>query len=248
MLVKPSHAVLLRNRFKERVPQIPIIFNQPNFEDFQTYTGVSMNDVFISGVPFFDKYFKETPIAGNHLVYIDHPYYEEGFANWSLEHHRRIAESLFEFAERERVKLFIKLHPRSRRDLWERYEFNKEFVEVIQKGDYTELYLSAKLILGYSSSLINGFLCAKKNVVLLGWNPKPYIEGADFSLTGLCHTSMRIEDLATKYNYWLNQNLALNNEENYQKFLMKFNYPFDGKATDRIISILKNPSDREQLC
>ena len=82
----------------------------------------------------------------------------------------------------------------------------------------------------------------KKNVVILGWNPDPHIEGADFSKTGLCHSSMHIEDLNTKYSYWVQHNLAVENEANYQAFLKKYNYPFDGKASQRIIQALKDPS------
>ncbi|HEX7905928.1 MAG TPA: polysialyltransferase family glycosyltransferase [Chitinophagaceae bacterium] len=241
MLSNRSHTVLLKNRFKERIPKVPIIFNQPNFEDFETYTGVTKNDVYISGVPFFDKYHQYIPTTDDYIVYIDHPYYEEGIANWTKDHHQYITEKLFEFAENKKVRLFIKLHPRSNKKLWDVLNHNKEYVQLLQTGDFTELYLGAKLILSYSSTLVNGFLCAKKNVVLLGWNPEPHIEGADFTLTGLCHASLSIKDLITQYEYWLAHNLAIDNEEKYLRFLEKYNYPFDGKAAERIINLLHDP-------
>lgn len=244
MLFASGHTVLLKNRFKERVPKVPMIFNQPNLEDFETYTGINKNEAYITGVPFFDGYYREKANEGDYLVYIDHPYYEEGIAGWTLEHHRHVARHLFEFVEKRKVRLFIKLHPRSDRKLWDSYSYNKEYIQILQAGDFTDLYLSAQLILGYSSSLINGFLCAKKNVVVLGWNPEPHIEGADFSLTGLCHASLHLEDLMTKYDYWISHNLAVGNEAEYRKFLMKFNYPYDGRATERIIRVLLDPEDR----
>ena len=248
MMRHSSHKVLLHNKFKERVPKIPIIFNQPNFEDFESYTGVKKTDVFISGVPFFDKYYRSNPSSNNYVVYIDHPYYEENIANWTKQHHSYIVKYLFEFAENKKIKLFIKLHPRSNPELWLKFSHNKEYIIFLQEGDFTELYLGATLILSYSSSLVNGFLCAKKNVVLLGWNPEPHIEGSDFSLTGLCHVSFDIKDLYNHYSYWLANNLAIKNEEKYSQFLKKYNFPFDGKATERIIGVLQNPPYNNLAC
>jgi hypothetical protein len=244
MLGSPSHKVLLKSKFPERIPKVPIIFNQPNFDDFQTYTGVKKEDVYISGVPFFDRYHPDNTSTGDYVVYIEHPYYEESLAEWTLDHHRTVAEHLFNFAEKRKCPLYIKLHPRSDKKLWEGHTFNSEYVTILQNGDYTDLYLNAKLILGYSSSLINGFLCAKKNVVLLGWNPVPHIEGADFSTTGLCHSSLYPEELEQKFEYWLSHNLAVDNEVNYNNFLIKFNFPFDGRAVDRIIKVLEDPAHR----
>ena len=221
MLFKSAHAVLLQTKFKERIPLVPIIFNQPNYEDFESYTGARKEEVFFSGVPFFDNYYAEQPLSDDYLVYIDHPYYEDSLAGWTRAHHENIANQLFKFAEKNKVLLYIKLHPRSNKTIWDGYRFNEKYIKILQNGDFRDLYLKAKLIFGYSSSLINGFLCAKKNVVILGWNPDPHIEGADFSKTGLCHSSMHIEDLNTKYSYWVQHNLAVENEANYQAFLKK---------------------------
>jgi hypothetical protein len=243
MLLKSSHEVLLHTRFKERIPAIPIVFNEPNYEDFESYTGASKDEVFFPGVPFFDKYFRTTYATSDYLVYIEHPYYEDNLANWTLAHHGFIAKRLFAFAEKNKVKIYIKLHPRSDKKLWDAYDFNRDYIEILQgPGDFTELYLNAKLIVAFSSSLVNGFLSIKKNVVLVGWNPEPHIEGADFSKTGLCHASLHIEELDTKYEYWLSHNLTIENEANYVAFLKKYNYPFDGKASQRIIQALKDPA------
>jgi len=243
MLRRSSHEVLLHSKFTERIPVIPIVFNEPNYEDFESYTGASKEKIFFPGVPFFDQYYRDSYSTADYLVYIEHPYYEDQLANWTFEHHQFVARKLFAFAEKNKVKIYIKLHPRSDLKIWEGYTYNKEYIEIIQSGDdLTFLYLQAKLILGFSSSLLNGFLSVKKNVVLIGWNPEPHIEGTDFSSTGLCHASLDINELDTKYQYWLNHNLAVENELNYQAFLKKYNYPFDGKARQRIIQVLLDPA------
>jgi hypothetical protein len=72
-------------------------------------------------------------------------------------------------------------------------------------------------------------------VVLLGWQPEPGIFGADFSKTGLCHISLHPTDLEAKFDYWSRHNLSKGKEFEYQKFLQRFNYPFDGKAGERVI-------------
>jgi hypothetical protein len=102
-----------------------------------------------------------------------------------------------------------------------------------------KLYLSSKLIIGYSSSLITGLLCAKKNIVNIGWHPTPQIFGVNFSKYNICHQSLNIEDLESSFDYWILNNLAELNENDYKSFINKFNYPFDGKATERVINSFK---------
>jgi CDP-glycerol glycerophosphotransferase (TagB/SpsB family) len=241
MLLEAPNKVLTYNRFPERVPHKCIVFNKVNYEEFELYTGVSEKDSVLTGVPFFDKYFRPLPQEKEYVVYIDHPYYEENLIGWNKEHHDKISDLLFRFANKTKIRLYIKLHPRSDKSLWENGRYHKDYVTIIQQGDYTDLFLEAKLILGFSSSLITGFLCAKKNIVFLGWHPEPQIFGYDFSKTSLCHFSMNPHELLSKYEYWSSHNLTKENEEAYQAFLHKFNYPFDGKATQRVIdAIIKN--------
>jgi CDP-glycerol glycerophosphotransferase (TagB/SpsB family) len=238
MLKTAPNKVLANNIFRERVPWKSIVFNETNFEEFSLYTGISKEDAILSGVPFFDDYYRERQEAKNHIVYIEHPYLEEGILGWTEEHHQLIAESLCRFAKERQLKLYIKLHPRSKLERWEQYECDGKYVQIIQTGDFTDLYLEAKVILGFSSSLINGFICAKKNVVLLGWHPEPHIFGVDFSKSGLCHVSYSVEDLAEKYDHWVNHNLLDENEASYKVFLKRFNQPFDGKATQRVLQAI----------
>lgn len=235
MLKGVPNKVLAHCKFSERVPDKAIVFSKKNYTQFELYTGISMSDAVLTGVPFFDKYFAEEVKEEDHIVYIDHPYLEEKLFIWTKEHHQKIANSIFEFAELNRVKVYIKLHPRSDSKIWNQYSYNKNYVEILQQGDFTDLYIKSKLILGFSSSLLTGFLCAKKNVVLLGWHPEPRVVGADYSKTGLCHYSDSVSDLSEKYEYWVANNLAIDNEELYQNYLKEFNYPFDGKATERVI-------------
>jgi hypothetical protein len=230
--------VLRKNIFRERVPDHLIVFSQINFEVVQLYTGIKKEDAFLTGLPFFDKYFSPSAVVHDYVVYIEHPYLEGNLLGWTPVHHKQIADELFEFAEKNKVKLYIKLHPVSNNSNWQSYSYNKEYVEIIQHGDFTQLYLEAKLILGFSSSLITGLLCAKKNIVLLGWHPEPGIFGNDFSKTGLCHVSFSPSELNTKYQYWVNHNLAQENEIAYNEFLTNCNYPFDGKATERVLKII----------
>jgi hypothetical protein len=238
MLFDPPNKVLARTIFPERVPDRSIVFNRSNFDEYALYTGIKEIQATFSGVPFFDKYFTENRQINNHIVYVEQPYLEPKLLNWDDNHHRKIANAFYHFARETGIKVYIKLHPRSDYSLWSRYSFDSSLVEVIQFGEFTELYLSARLILGYSSSLIAALLCAKKNVVLLGWHPKPEIFGSDFSEKGLCHVSFYPEELSTKYASWTSHNLAEENEGAYYNFLFQFNYPFDGKATERVLSTI----------
>ena len=238
MLKNAPNKVLSKNLFRERIPWRSIVFNETNFEEYSLYTGIGKQDAVFSGVPHFDHYFRESQQLKDHIVYIDHPYLEEGLLGWTEEHHQQIASALFHFAEEKQIKLYIKLHPRSNLEYWKRYARSEKYIQIIQTGDYTDLYLDSRLILGYSSSLLNGFLCAKKNVVLLGWHPQPQIFGADFSKTGLCHISYKTDELYKNYDYWLANNLSEKNETAWMEFMQKYNYPFDGKATQRVVNII----------
>ncbi|HXB41281.1 MAG TPA: polysialyltransferase family glycosyltransferase [Bacteroidia bacterium] len=224
--------------FRERVPKYSIVFSRSNFKEYQLYTGANESDVIFTGVPSFDHFYRNEIKTGDHVVYIEHPMFEEKLLNWSSKHHKKIAHFLFDFANSKKVLIYIKLHPRSDIELWRSYHLNSPYFKIIQEGDYTELYLSSKLILGYSSSLLTGFICAKKNVVNIGWHPEPRIYGVDFAKYGLCHQSLNILDMETKFDSWVSVNLCLNHETEYQKFILDFNYPFDGKATERIIKTI----------
>lgn len=240
MLSASPNKVLSKNLFRDRVPDRAIVFSQINFEAFELYTGLPRKDAIFTGVPFFDRYYRSNPTMHDHVVYIEHPYLEYKLLGWTKEHHKHVAQTLNDFAVSRKMKLYIKLHPFSELENWSDYLLNKEYVEILQQGDFTQLYLSAKLILGFSSSLVTGFLCAKKNIVLLGWHPEPKIFGADFSETDLCHRSFSTGDLESKFDYYEANNLSEKNELKYQEFLKKFNYPFDGKATERVIGAIVN--------
>jgi hypothetical protein len=241
MLKGSPNKILAHNKFSERVPDFSIVFNKANYEEYALYTGIKETKAGFTGVPFFDNYYRNNLQEKDHIVYIDHPYLEEKILGWTEQHHKKISEALFSFAERSKMKLYVKLHPRSEKKRWLEYKFNPENVQILQAGDFTELYLSAKVILGFSSSLMIGLLSAQKNVVLLGWHPQPKIFGFNFSKTGLCHVSYHPEDLFTKFELWKSQNLSKDNSEAYHKFIKEYNYPFDGKATQRVIkAIIEN--------
>jgi hypothetical protein len=240
MLKGSPNKVLSHNIFRQRVPQKAIVFNQPNFHEFALYTSITEQDAILSGVPYFDKYYRPSLVEEDYVVYIEHPYFEENLIGWTEEHFNQVAKALSDFAVSKKAVVYVKLHPRSNKKLWDKMNFDSTYIKILQVGDFTELFLKAKLILGYSSSLITGLLCAKKNIVLLGWHPKPHIFGADFSKTNLCHLSFSISDLSGKYESWLEHNLAIDNADAYDQFLHQFNYPFDGKATARVIDAIKS--------
>lgn len=229
----------LRNiTFPERVPKFAITFNENNFEEYKLYTDANPKSALYTGVPMFDAYHRSRNAVENGVVYIEHSYLEFNLLGWSAQHHKKIAETLFRFANETHTRLLVKLHPRSDLKRWESYKLQSDFFEVVQHGDFTERYLSAKIILGYSSSLITGLLCARKNIVLLGWHPQPRIFGADFTKTGLCHSSMDVNDIFVKWEDWIAQNLTVKHADLYNNFIKKYNYPFDGCATDRIIQTI----------
>lgn len=238
MLLKTPNKALADCIFPERTPFKAIVFNKPNFEQFQVYTGIMEDKAAFTGVPIFDHFYSKAPAEGNHITYIEHPYLEAGILSWTPGHHQNIARHLYDFSIKRKIKILVKLHPASDISLWKSYAFEPEFFEIVQSGDYTKPMLESKLILGYSSSLINGFLCAKKNVVLLGWHPQPGIAGADFSKTGLCHVSLSPNDLETKFDFWMSHNLAKGKDAAYMEFLKEFNFPFDGRAGERVLEAI----------
>ncbi|MBS1645325.1 MAG: hypothetical protein JST36_09835 [Bacteroidetes bacterium] len=230
--------VLANNIFEERVPENCIVFNRKIREQFAVYTGLKESDALLTGIPFFDKYHRSLPISKDYIVYIDHPYCEDGIFGWGKEHHASVAAQLFAFAERRNLKVLIKLHPRSNKQLWESYSFDASLVQLLQFEDCTNYFLESKLILGFSSSLLTAFLCAKKNVVLLGWHPVPEIKGTDFSQYGICHTSFSPSDLNSEYDRWCSTNLCVDSL-GFDKFIIENNDPFDGKATERVLKAIK---------
>lgn len=238
MLKNLPNKVLSHSVFTERNPRTAIIFSHANFEEFDLYTKIKISNVKITGVPDFDKYFLKDAKKEQHIVFIDHPYLEEQLMGWDLEHHHKVALALFNFANKFTRKVYVKLHPRSNINYWEPFKQKNSYLEIVQHGDFIETYLTSSLIIGFSSSLLTGLICARKNIVNIGWHPLPQMFGVDFSATGLCHQSIDINDLDVKLTYWENNNLSIRNEEKYQDFLREYNYPFDGKATQRVLEAI----------
>lgn len=239
MMVAGPNEVLAKNIFRERVPRWSIVFNQVNFEEYHLYTGIDRSEAILTGLPFFDRYYRADTSERDHIVFIDHPYLEGGLLRWTDSHHRRIAAAIAQIAEVTGKRVVVKLHPRSDMSRWLAYNLDAEKVEIVQHGDFTDVYMGAALILGFSSSLITGFLSAQKRVVLLGWHPEPQIMGSDFSQTGLCHISLSPNDIPDKINLWLSNNKALDKAK-HEAFLRKYNSPFDGRAGERVIEAIRS--------
>lgn len=227
--------------FPERVPKHAITFNKGNFEQYQLITTATPESAHFTGIPMFDIFYgKKVTEEKNIVVYIEHPYLEEEMVGWDAHHHKKIALALCRFANELSTPLIIKLHPRSDIKRWQSYKLQSSYLKIVQHEDITETYLSAKVILGYSSSLITGLLCAHKNIVLLGWHPQPRIFGTDFSKTGLCHISMSVDDIFSRLTSWKAENLTLKHPDLYVDFIDRHNSPFDGLATSRVLQTIRS--------
>ncbi len=62
---------------------------------------------------------------------------EDGICGWTQEHHKKIAINLKKFAEQSKEKIIVKLHPRSSKVLWDSYNFESKYFEVVKDGDFT---------------------------------------------------------------------------------------------------------------
>lgn len=215
-----------------------ILFSKNNFSRYNYLYHLAHKNISYTGIPYFD-YLKNSH-DGDHIIYIDHPYLEEKLYGWSEKHHETIARKLNSFSKQHQVNLYIKLHPKSQKEIWKSYNLTSSYLHVIQDGNFEKLYSGANLILSFSSTMVAGFLSGFKNLVLLGWHPTPRIVGVDYSLTNLCHKSLQLAELETKYSNWLSANKSKQNKAAYIEFIRNFNYPFDGNATKRIIEVIHN--------
>lgn len=227
---------LHRVHFKEKSMSKYILFNKNNYELYNYLYHLNGQNIVYTGIPSFD-FLINSKKDGENVIYIDHPYLEKGLFGWTKEHHRKIAIKLKEFANIYKLSVYIKLHPQSDISIWRSYGIDGDNLRIIQFGDFKNIYDEANLILSYSSSMIPGFLSAKKNVVILGWHPnKSDVIGLDFSEMKICHKSIYVNDIFTKFNFWISNNLAELKKREFESFIKQFNYPFDGKATERIIN------------
>ena len=238
MLVTTPNKALLNTKFAERAPATSIVFNKSNFEVFELYTGIKEESAVYTGIPLFDKLYNSETHIGSHVVFVDHPYLEQGQNSWTPNFHKKIADALVEFSVSLNVKIYVRLHPNSSMELWKSYGYESPNFIMSQNVDFTSELLSSKLIISYSSTLLTGMLCAKKNIVLLGWHPTPAISSFDFSQFGICHVSFDIKDLQNKYDFWVDNNLAERNEDKYGHYIENMNNPFDGKAGSRVLQTI----------
>ena len=238
MLVTTPNKALLNTKFIERTPARSIVFNKSNFEVFELYTGIKKESAVFTGIPLFDKLYDSKTYIGDHMVFIDHPYLEQGQNGWTPDFHKEIADTLLDFSVSHNVKVYVRLHPNSNMELWMSYGYESPNFILSQNVVFTNELLTSKLIISYSSTLLTGMLCAKKNIVLLGWHPTPIIFGYDFSQFGICHVSFDLGDLQNKYDFWVENNLAERNSEQYKNYIENMNNPFDGKAAIRVLQTI----------
>lgn len=238
MLINTPNKALRLNKFSERAPWKSIVFNQSNYESMTTYNSIPKDSAIFSGIPYFDKYFSSFISNRNHIIFIDHPYLENNQLGWTKDFHKEIATTLYNFSKNNNIKCYVRLHPTSDIQLWKKYNYENPLFQLSQNDDFTAEILSSELILSYSSTLLTGALCAKKNIVLLGWHPDPAIFGINFSRYNICHLSFSPADLEVKYESWKDNNLANYNQEDYNHFIQELNNPFDGNASHRVISEL----------
>lgn len=239
LISRPVMQALHATRFPERNPEHFIIFSRANADQYSLCYDLDGNAVHRTGVPNFDPFFRASaPTLGRHLIFIDHPYLESDLYGWSEDHHRRLARNLESLARTHGMLVYVKLHPASDLARWMSYGMDPNHVRVLQSGDFTDLYLSASLIIGFASSMLTGFLCARKNVVLVGWHPEPELIGSDFSTYDICHVSLDMERAASVLPYWLSHNRCEENSAGYEAFVAKFNAPFDGRAVERILTVI----------
>jgi hypothetical protein len=237
-LYTPIHA-LSKLKIKERTPDYAILFNKNNIDPFLLYNHIDKTHIIADGVPFFDRFYRSTFVEKDHVVFIEHPYLEEKILGWSTGFHERLARTLEAFAVKRKVKAYVKLHPKSDKNIWLSYQLNPEYITILQTEDVTDLLLESRLILSYSSTLLSVMLSCRKNTVLLGWHPEPHIFGMNYFSTGLCHVSFVLEDLEKQFDEWVAHNPCKDNSEKYQAYMQEFNFPFDGKATDRILQAIR---------
>ena len=228
--------VMSKMKFPERTVDYALLFCENNVPFFKLFNDIAPDRVLTGGFPPFDAYYKKDGQEGDYVVFIEHPYLELNQNGWDRDFHSRVAQGLFDFSVSNNIKVVVKLHPVSNIENWKNYGFPPENIEIIQSQVSPDLYLNAKLILGFSSTLLIAFLCAQKNVVFLGWHPVPQVSGVDFSETGLCHVSFDIDDLRTQYHKWIAENLTKQKPQEYNSFVKTFNYPFDGRATERVLN------------
>jgi hypothetical protein len=239
LISRPVMQALHATRFPERNPEHFIVFSSANADQYRLCYDLDGNAVHHTGVPTFDTFFRAgTPTLAGHLVFIDHPYFESGLYGWTGEHHHRLARTLESIARTHEMPVYVKLHPASDLSRWRAYKLDTSWVRVLQAGDFTELYLSSALILGFASSMLTGFLCARKNVVLVGWHPEPEVIGSNFSAYDICHVSTDMERAVLDIPLWLSHNRCEENYAGYQAFVSRYNAPFDGCAVDRILGVI----------
>jgi hypothetical protein len=224
--------------FEERSASKYILFAPYNFEPIKNYYHFSEETVTYAGFPYFDDYFNKEKLVKKYIVFIDHPYLEDKLLNWTHDFHKKVAENIFSIAEKTDYNVLVKLHPRSNIDNWKAYNFACERVDFVKQVTDVSFYLNAHLIMGYASTLMIGFISAKKNVVLLGWHPQPVIFGPDYSAYGVCHKSMALSDADDSFSFWLHNNLTEKDEDAYANFLATFNPQFNGEASERIIHLI----------
>lgn len=226
-------------QFPERNPEHFIVFSAANADQYRLCFDLDSNAVHHTGVPNFDPFFQaHTPPVARHLIFIDHPYLESGLYGWTEGHHRKVALTLQNIGRTHGMLVHVKLHPASDPSRWRSYGLDPNCVLIHQMGDFTDLYLSAALIIGFASSMLTGFLCARKNVVLVGWHPEPELIGSNFSAYDICHVSTDMRRAVDDIPYWLSHNRSEENREGYEAFVARFNAPFDGRALERILGVI----------
>lgn len=216
------------------------LVSTPNWIDKLTKLGLTKNSLALVGNPQYDHLFIELPktksipktdSSKTRILLCSSPMYEHGY--WSKkEEGNLIVNVLDEISKHNELEIAIKIHPSSSsiKEYEQLVKKTGNKIPIYQKEDLVELLRSYDVIIIYgSSSVLLYCVLLKKPLVFLKFGSKFKSDAyVDERVQTICTSP---ENLMNKINESKSRKIS---SIDYENFVEKHLYKFDGKSSHRI--------------
>ena len=216
------------------LPSTFICFNPSNLNFYEQLYQKSLDNVKYIGFPEFDNYYFPTASADKlkwsdkeFVLFIDQPYVHFQYYGWTYDLKKDFLNSLHTLAKQQNKRLIIKKHPRET-DFWIKVTEECKF---LLTEDTTEILENISSVLGYNSTLLLPFAAANDiRIQILDNHPNSDDNIESHLVNSGVANYFRGDFSDSKYVEQQNKKK--------QHFIKDYLYKFDGKANERLNTIL----------
>jgi len=191
------------------------------------------------GIPNFDVFYslQNATWVNKDVLFIDQPFLEQHRYGWTKENKEQFLRDLSSLVKKMGKKLYIKLHPLYRKEVFQVIE-SESHVVIMNDKDWLQKLHDISIVLGFHSTLMMPFV-AMKHICCISLNVHPDIDEGILPSMLESKAIRTIKSLAELHNCFDDIFSVYKEQVQYkEEFTLQWMYKFDGKSSQRLRNIL----------